>query len=104
MGNTNSDGLVQNPLCEPLEIREGPSKVFDGFGPMVGFNEKVGSLLEPISDGLVCEPLEVREGPNLDGIWPQVGSPLEPNSSHKQVTIKEGIRAFTSIVHEDSEM
>ena len=70
-------------------MREGPSKGFDGFGPMVGFNEKGRSPLEPISDGLVCEPLEVRKGPSLDGIGPQVGSPIEPNSSHKQVTIKE---------------
>ena len=104
MGNTNFDGMVQNPLCEPLEVREGPSKGFDGFGPMVGFNEKGGSPLEPISDGLVCELLEVREGPNLGVIGPQVGSPLEPNTSHKQVTIKEGIRALTSVVYEDKEM
>ena len=55
---------------------------------MVGFNEKGGSPLESIYDGLVCDPLEVREGPNLDGMGPQVGSPLEPNSSHKQATIK----------------
>ena len=85
MCTTSSNEMDQNPLCEPLEVREGPSKGFDGFGPMVGFNERGGSPLEPISDGLVCEPLEVRKGPNLDGIGPQVGSPIEPNSSHKRL-------------------